>query len=106
MNRTTFFVDVILPLAVPNLYTYRVPYDWNDSIAVGKRVIVQFGKGKLYSALVRKIHENPPKQYTAKYIDSILDEHPIVNLKQFELCDWMKQNLITKNLCVMLLSVS
>ncbi|OFY84954.1 MAG: primosomal protein N' [Bacteroidetes bacterium RIFCSPLOWO2_12_FULL_35_15] len=91
MNRTTFFVDVILPLAVPNLYTYRVPYDWNDSIAVGKRVIVQFGKGKLYSALVRVIHENPPKQYTAKYIDSILDEHPIVNQKQFELWDWMSQ---------------
>ncbi len=91
MNRTTFFVDVILPLAVPNLYTYRVPYDWNDSIAVGKRVIVQFGKGKLYSALVRVVHENPPKQYTAKYIDSILDEHPIVNLKQFELWDWMSQ---------------
>lgn len=91
MNRTTFFVDVILPLAVPNLYTYRVPYDWNESIAIGKRVIVQFGKGKLYSALVRVIHENPPKQYTAKYIDSILDEHPIVNQKQFELWDWMSQ---------------
>jgi primosomal protein N' (replication factor Y) len=91
MSRTTLFVDVILPLAVPNLYTYRVPFDLNDAAAVGKRVIVQFGKGKLYSALVRNIHENPPKQYSAKYIDSILDELPIVNLKQFELWDWMSQ---------------
>jgi primosomal protein N' (replication factor Y) len=91
MSRTTLFVDVILPLAVPNLYTYRVPFDWNDSIAVGKRVIVQFGKGKLYSALVRNIHETPPKQYSAKYIESILDEEPVVNLKQFELWDWMSQ---------------
>lgn len=89
MSRTTYFVDVILPLAVPNLYTYRVPFEWNESIAIGKRVVVQFGKGKLYSALVRTIHENPPKQYAAKYIDSILDDAPIVNKKQFELWDWI-----------------
>ena len=91
MSRTTYFVDVILPLAVPNLFTYRVPYDLNDAIAIGKRVLVQFGRGKLYSALIRRIHENPPKQYEAKYIDSVLDENPIVNLKQFELWDWMSQ---------------
>jgi primosomal protein N' (replication factor Y) len=89
MSRTTYFVDVILPLSVPNLYTYRVPFEWTDSIAIGKRVVVQFGKGKLYSALVRRIHEIPPKQYVAKYIDSILDDHPIVNQKQFELWEWM-----------------
>lgn len=91
MSRTTLFVDVILPLAVPNLYTYRVPYEWNDLVIPGQRVIVQFGKGKLYSALVRVVHENPPKQYSAKYIESILDEQPIVNQKQFELWDWMSQ---------------
>jgi primosomal protein N' (replication factor Y) len=89
MSRTTYFVDVILPLSVPNLYTYRVPFEWNESIAIGKRVVVQFGRGKLYSALIRRIHENPPKQYAAKYIDSILDDTPIVNQKQFELWDWM-----------------
>jgi primosomal protein N' (replication factor Y) len=89
MSRTTYFVDVILPLAVPNLYTYRVPYDLNDQIAIGKRVVIQFGKRKLYTALVRTIHEIPPKQYTAKYIDSVLDELPIVNNYQFELWDWI-----------------
>ncbi len=89
MSRTTYFADVILPLAVPNLYTYRIPYELNEQITVGKRVVVQFGKGKLYTALIRTIHENPPKQYTAKYIDSVLDEHPVVNLQQFELWDWM-----------------
>lgn len=89
MSRTTYFVDVILPLAVPNLYTYRVPYDLNEQVAIGKRVVVQFGKGKLYTAIVRLLHEQPPKQYTAKYIDSVLDEQAIVNKFQFELWDWM-----------------
>ncbi len=89
MSRDTCFVDVILPLAVQNLYTYRIPYEWNDIIAVGKRVVVQFGRGKLYSALIRKIHQTPPKQYEAKYIESVLDEYPIVNSKQLELWDWI-----------------
>ena len=89
MSRTTLFVDVIVPLSVPNLYTYRVPFEWNEAVQVGKRVVVQFGNSRLYTALIRNIHENPPKAYQAKYIDSILDEHPIVNIKQFELWDWM-----------------
>lgn len=89
MSRVTYFVDVILPLSVPNLYTYRIPKDWDADVAIGKRVIVQFGKGKLYSALIRKIHQSPPKQYEAKYIESILDEQPIVNIKQLELWEWM-----------------
>ena len=78
-NRVTIFADVILPLAVPNLYTYRIPFELNDSVEVGKRVIVQFGKKKLYSGLIHSLHENPPKVYEAKYIESVMDENPIVN---------------------------
>jgi primosomal protein N' (replication factor Y) len=89
MSRTTLFVDVIIPLGVPNLYTYRVPYEWSADIAAGKRVIVQFGKAKLYSALVRRVHETPPAQYSAKYIEVILDAEPIVQEKQFALWEWM-----------------
>ncbi len=85
MSRLTLFVDVILPLPVPNLYTYRVPMDMNDLVKPGQRVIVQFGKNKLYTALIRKIHEKAPASYTAKYIDSLLDENPVVNEQQFRL---------------------
>ena len=90
MERTTLFVDVILPLALPNLYTYRVPYEWNDAVAIGKRVVVQFGKNKLYTVLVRNIHSAVPG-YETKYIVNILDDAPIVNIKQFELWEWMAE---------------
>jgi primosomal protein N' (replication factor Y) len=83
MSRLTLFVDVILPLPVPNLYTYRVPMEWNDLVKPGQRVIVQFGKNKLYTALIRRIHERAPASYTAKYVDSLLDEQPVVNEQQF-----------------------
>ena len=83
------FVDVILPLAIPNLYTYSVPASNSGHIKVGQRVIVQFGKKKIYTALVRTIHSNKPKEYTAKPIEGILDIDPIVNERQFELWKWI-----------------
>lgn len=90
MNRKTFFIDVILPVSVPNLYTYRVPFELNDFIRVGQRVVVPFGKSKLVTAIVRVIHESIPN-YTTKYLDFILDEHPIVTENQLKFWEWMAE---------------
>ena len=88
-SQTTLFVDVIVPLSVANKFTYRVPKEMNEFIAVGKRVIVQFGKTKFYTAVVYNVHTNPPKDYAAKYVDSILDDEPIVTAAQLQLWDWI-----------------
>lgn len=87
MERRTFFADVLLPLHLPGAYTYRIPFEYNDLIAVGQRVVVQFGAKRLYSAIVRRIHEEVPKHNT-KYILSILDIRPIVTERQFEFWEW------------------
>jgi primosomal protein N' (replication factor Y) len=86
---TELFADVILPLAIPNFYTYAVPSELKEKIKVGQRVVVQFGKKKLYTALVYKIHSNKPELYKAKTIESILDAEPVVNEKQFQLWKWL-----------------
>ncbi len=91
MERKTLFADVILPLPVKGMFTYRVPYGWNGYIMPGQRVAVQFGKKKLYTGLVRKVHENIPKGYSPKYLLSLLDEKPIVTGKQFSLWEWMTE---------------
>ena len=84
----TFFVDVILPLHIHDTYTYRVPQEYNDVIQVGQRVVVQFGTRKLYSALVRRVHENVPN-YSVKYVLAVLDEFPIITEQQFQFWEWM-----------------
>ena len=89
MEQTTFFVDVIVPLGVPNKYTYRVPKEFNEHIAIGKRVLIQFGKSKIYTGIIYKIHHTAPKDYTVKYIDSILDDAPIVTETQLKFWDWI-----------------
>ena len=89
MERITLFADILLPLPIDGTFTYRVPYDWNDHIKVGHRVAVQFGRKKLYSGIVKKIHQTPPSKGIAKYILNILDEKPLVNTLQLKFWEWM-----------------
>ncbi|MEM7102503.1 MAG: primosomal protein N' [Bacteroidota bacterium] len=84
----TTYVDVILPLAIPKLYTYTVPDEFKVKAQRGVRVEVQFGRNKIYSALIYKTHEDQPA-YSSKPIISILDSQPIVNDFQLKLWDWM-----------------
>lgn len=87
---TVYYVDVLLPLHLPGTYTYRIPRELNDEVAVGKRVVVQFGSksDKMYSALVRRIHTTAPK-WKSKYVLSVLDEEPVVTERQMEFWEWM-----------------
>ncbi|WP_266204614.1 replication restart helicase PriA [Pontibacter kalidii] len=88
-DRVTLFADVILPLPLPKLYTYRIPYEMNDEVSVGVRVIVQFGAKKVLSCIVAEVHENAPADYQAKYILDVLDDKPIITAPQLKLFKWI-----------------
>ncbi|GAA3993175.1 replication restart helicase PriA [Hymenobacter antarcticus] len=88
-DRVTLFADVILPLPLPRLYTYRVPYELNDNVVIGGRVIVQFGAKKTLSCIVAAVHEQAPKEYQAKYILEFIDDAPVVTQPQLKLFRWM-----------------
>lgn len=88
-SRQTYFVDVLLPLAIRGTYTYRVPQEWGGMVDKGKRVVVQFGKNKIYAGLVFRVHQQAPERYEAKYILDVLDDFSIVLDKQFQLWEWM-----------------
>jgi primosomal protein N' (replication factor Y) len=85
----TFFVDVILPLPLEARFTYRVPQVLNGQIAFGMRVIVPFGNNKLYAAVVERVHENAPKQFSVKYVLDVIDDRPVVSEPQYRLWQWM-----------------
>ncbi|MCX2575257.1 replication restart helicase PriA [Pedobacter sandarakinus] len=88
-ERETLFVEVILPLSLAKNYTYRVPFDLNSLVEVGKRVVVQFGKHKIYTALIASISKDPPGAYEAKYIIDVIDGSPIVTATQLDFWKWM-----------------
>ena len=83
-----YYVDVLLPLHLPNTYTYRVSRELAPAVRVGVRVVVQFGQKRLYSALVRNVHTNAP-QWKAKYILGVLDTEPLVTERQLQFWEWV-----------------
>ena len=91
MERITLFAEVIVPQALPVPLTYRVPFDWNEHVVVGQRVVVPLGKAKLITGIIRSLHQQGPTTYQAKYIDALLDEHPLVRPQQLALWEWMAQ---------------
>ena len=80
------YIDVILPLPLKGTFTYSTD---EDNLLVGQRVVVQFGVRKLYTAIVKEIHNRKPNEYEAKPLLAILDEVPIVNTIQLQFWDWI-----------------
>ena len=83
------FIDVILPIALEKLFTYAITESESRFIKKGIRVAVPFGKRKIYTAIVADIHQKAPLQYEAKEIHQILDESPVVTIKQLEFWQWI-----------------
>ncbi|MBR5476244.1 MAG: primosomal protein N' [Bacteroidaceae bacterium] len=85
------FVDVILPLPLASYYTYSVPQEYEGYIAIGCRVTVPLGKSKHYTALVARVHNEPPQGYEVKTITELLDETAIVLPSQMRLWEWISK---------------
>ncbi|WP_130734980.1 primosomal protein N' [Flavobacterium sp. J27] len=84
-----YFIDVILPIAVKKTFTYEVSETEFNYIEIGMRIAVPFGKNKIYTSLVVSKNNKQPSLYTAKEIESILDEKPIVNHFQINHWQWI-----------------
>lgn len=83
------FIDVILPIPIQKTFCYSISSAEADFLQPGCRVAVPFGKSKIYTALVLRIHQEPPTLYEAKEIHQILDDNPIVNAKQLRHWQWI-----------------
>ncbi len=78
-----------MPLSIPQSYTFGVPLELQDDIKVGCRVEVQFGQRKIYSGLVKRLHNEKPDIYAVKPIRSLLDLVPVVNEQQLKFWEWI-----------------
>lgn len=88
-ERVTYFADVLLPVPIHQVFTYRIPFELNEHVQAGLRVIVPFGKNKLLTGIVTRIHEEIPAVYQAKYILHLLDEQAIITPKQLQFWEWI-----------------
>ncbi|MEO6547022.1 MAG: primosomal protein N' [Ferruginibacter sp.] len=84
------YAAVILPLAVPKVYTYSVPEVFIAKIKPGCRVEVVLGKSKRYAGIVKSISTVAPF-YDTKDILNILDDEPLLYNQQLQLWQWMSE---------------
>jgi primosomal protein N' (replication factor Y) len=87
----TYFANVILPVPIRKTFSYRIPEELLDEVIPGKRVIVQFGPRRYYSAIVHQIHQNAPTDYEVKDIVTVIDDIPVVNHLQLEFWEWISR---------------
>lgn len=83
------YANVLLPLPLPGFFTYRVPGELTGEISPGKRVVVPFGKRKIYTALVHELHDRAPENAGIKTLHSVIDDQAVVFPVQFAFWNWM-----------------
>ena len=54
---TDKFADIIIPVAVPGLFTYGIPGEIRGSVHRGSLVTVTFGQTRDATGLVTRIHD-------------------------------------------------
>ena len=88
-DRKTYFVQVILPVPVPKLFTYRVPHELNNLIKEGQRIVVPFGQRNVLTGVIKKIEDTPPADFEARMLIDILEETPAFNRQMLQFLDWL-----------------
>ena len=81
---------VVLPLALPTVYTYSIPSPLISLANPGCRVEVILGKTKKYAGVIKSlITKEPP--YKTKPILNVLDESPILFKEQLKFWEWLSE---------------
>ena len=88
-SNNRYYIKVVVPLPLPNLFTYSVPDTLISQIEIGKRVLIQFGSQKIYAAIVIETPVEKSDDYEVKPIISIIDEMPVVTEKQIAMWHWV-----------------
>ena len=86
------YVDILLPLALPGAFTYRLPHDLVGKVGVGFRVVVPLGKRKYYTGIVVRVHQNPPAEgVEIKEVTDVVDERSLILPRQLDFWRWLCQ---------------
>jgi primosomal protein N' (replication factor Y) len=87
------FVKVSIPIPSAKTFTYGVPGNLVSSVAVGKRVLVPFGRKRLTGWIVGMCPETTPDQ-TVKEIIDLPDPEPLFDRQDLVFYEWISNYYI------------
>ena len=80
--------DIILPLAIADVYTYNIPSEIQYP-QIGMRVLVPLGKKSIIGIIYRKHEGELPASVKVRDVLQIIDDTPIVTAEQLKLWEWL-----------------
>lgn len=89
-EKSGYWAEIILPLALPAVYTYAIPALLYEKAKPGCRAEVVFGKNKKYAGVIKNVIIAEPA-YKTKSIINILDDEPLIYPQQLQLWQWMSE---------------
>ena len=90
-----YYADVILPLPIQGTFTYQLSLKQSKSLGIGHRVAVSFGKRKIYTGVIKKIHNEKPEFGELKPIEFSYDKNALVSELQIEFWSWISKYYFT-----------
>ncbi len=84
------FAEVIIPVPLRQTFTYAIPSSLSADCEPGRRVMVPFGKTKLQTGLLYRLHAESPS-HPVKEIIAVYDDRPIITKEQLSFWEWMAE---------------
>ncbi len=82
------YVDVILPLPLPGVFTYALPPALRGRVEPGMRLLVPLGRSKRYIAVATRVHGEKPA-FDCKPVARLIDDRPSLLPQQLRLWRWI-----------------
>ncbi|HNP22292.1 MAG TPA: primosomal protein N' [Panacibacter sp.] len=87
-GKDRLFAEIIIPLALPQNYTWGIPGHLQQTVKIGCRVEVQL-RNKKYSGIIKRLHKDKPVAFEPREIGNVLDDEPLVHQQQLDLWHWI-----------------
>jgi len=82
------FAQIVFPLSFRNNFTYSIPEELIDSVKIGVRVVVPFGK-RVLTGFVIEVSDTSGEIKNIKPIRDVLDETPIYDATALKFYEWI-----------------
>lgn len=88
-NNAYIYVDLALPIAIDQLFTYKVPPELLNHIKIGVRAVAPFGK-KTITGFIVNIKDKSDIA-NLKFISDILETEPLLSDEMIKLTKWISE---------------
>jgi len=85
------YADIIMPLSLEELYTYRIPGEMCKKVKRGRAVVVPFGRKNKYTGIVYNVHKKKPEIENIKEIIKIADSDQCIPEDLLKLWQWVSE---------------